>query len=550
MAKIHSGVAGSACQTCGIPDSCTLEATIEFGEQKGVYRQEAFNKKFSHLVEFKPANNISKPVKLLLSSISKSCISKNQDCPVGYVFDENGRVVIRFTPKQSYEGSLRYTKRCKNFDYSERNPITLLSSFLYREALLTDPRYNQIYRLSMAECDDKPFIPVFSQQYMGIELINSRIKAMNDVITVGKRHLFSSSFTLILPRSVDVDIKISFDKSVQIQSDEKRKELMKTENKKSGYKPDHSGWTKKTGKYVSNKGIKIEGSITATLGKDETKWSRELEQKFKEQTNKIKVLSDIDRGIGKINYVLQNGGSNEYPLLGCKLTYPVISIKGKGCIKRMPSQKIIPQYEFEVKGSPLFGFKITLDLLQAFAAVYKVDTVLAKVRKEAAAQEVSVKQDGRGAYAKAELNIIFDFTIIAGFGFKTDETGEWGYDKKEAKLVGSITGKTNIEVGVGFWGLSGYFKAEAMIKAEAYLGIDDTDPKKLDFILYHDGITAIASMGYAVQVGKTDKKKGKPGIGNKTATSKKSEETKLKNEKWTIYPALSKKESTWRWSLD
>ncbi|NHB93927.1 hypothetical protein [Photorhabdus cinerea] len=134
----------------------------------------------------------------------------------------------------------------------------------------------------MAECDDKPFIPVFSQDYMGIDLINSRIETINNVITVGKRHLFSSSFTLILPRSVDVDIKISFDKSVQIQSDEKRKELMKAEKKKSGYKPDHSGWTKKTGKYVSNKGIKVEGSITATLGKDETKWSRELEQKFKE----------------------------------------------------------------------------------------------------------------------------------------------------------------------------------------------------------------------------------------------------------------------------
>ncbi|HEJ9457897.1 TPA: hypothetical protein SMM81_002496 [Proteus mirabilis] len=37
---------------CQLPDDCTLEVEIEFGNQKETYRQKDFSKKFFHLIDF------------------------------------------------------------------------------------------------------------------------------------------------------------------------------------------------------------------------------------------------------------------------------------------------------------------------------------------------------------------------------------------------------------------------------------------------------------------------------------------------------------------
>lgn len=585
---------------CQLPDNCTLEVDIEFGKQKEFYQQGYFNKNFYHIIDFNGMNSIliaeyrdythffkygkgkddflpelSVPLKVITKS--KGCVSGNSDCPIGNVYGDisNGfsnsinkishsnvesevrnTFIGKVTPQDKLDIPLVYTKQFCDFGIEEMNPFTALVE-LFAGYSSDDLKYVQKYTLSVAECGHKPFVPKwYNASVESNMLINTGAFIYHHF---GNRSLFNTSFNLILQRKVNVQLTISFNEKTTGQNDVDRRKATAENNQalgKNNPKKD-KGWTK-SGTELITTSIKFEGSITKLLGMDSKKWSAELKHEYSKLKDKkeLSVIEKVNKVVDNLNRLLSSAPDKkrskykqeEYELSKFELVYPVIKISGEREVALNKQNEIVPKCDFYMRGDPFFGFKLTFDMIQAFAAYYGINTIVSVIREQGTKNEEDVQKGKDGAFLGVQLDIIFDLSLACGVKYKTDDTGELKFDEASSavNLAFGISCETNIRAGFRYYGVSGFFKAEA--KVDAIFCAGWASDGSGDIVFYHDGIKAYASVEYGVGIAKEETQKNKGFPGKKTVTFEVKESTKPLDEEWIIHEPLPKDKSPHRWS--
>ncbi|WP_416777577.1 hypothetical protein ACNFJN_05080 [Xenorhabdus budapestensis] len=175
---------------------------------------------------------------------------------------------------------------------------------------------------------------------------------------------------------------------------------------------------------------------------------------------------------------------------------------------------------------------------------------MTKIREKGEELEQEVKQGKNGAFYGAQLDLILSGDLSVMFGWESDDKGEWSFKKDTVLETGfGIRAETNIRGGVRYYAVNGYFDASAQIAAKVLVALESTE-KSMELVLYHDGITASASVGYGMGLG--DDVKGSNEDILKEESKQGQEETDIEGVEerdWIFQKPLSKEESKYRISL-
>ncbi|BBU95067.1 MULTISPECIES: hypothetical protein [Providencia] len=603
---------------CKLPDDCTLEVEIEFGQQKETYRQNGIKKDFFHIIEFKGKNsflaaelsdfnnifNIEKNPESFLPEISvpfkvktcsKVCVSNNPECPIGNVYGDvaydfgqstsyNNKVaqvpqgvkpigevkntfVGKVTPAKALDIPLVYTKQFRQFGAEVMNPFTVLADLfvdlwndLDDEYAVSRLKHTQEYRLSIAECGHKPFEPkMYNASINNNILLNAGAFVYQKF---GSRSVFDTKFYLILQQKTKIDLTIAFNEKTTGQNDVARKKLTAQKNQALGHngsKP-HSGWTK-SGTELTTSSIKFEGSISKILGMDSKKWSAELKHEYSQLKKKkeLSLLEKVNKGVDSFNRLLSTAPDKspskykqqEYELAKFELIYPTIKVSGSREIALTKNNQVMPKYDVYLRGDPFFGFKFTFDMIQAFAAYFGINTIVTVIRERGTQSEGKVNRGEDGAFIGVQLDLTFNLSLNCGVKYKTESDGITKFDEKSSDVHLSFTMScvTNIRGGFRYYGISGFFKAEA--KVTAVVKAAWVPNGNGEIVFYHEGIKAYASVEYGVGIGKkeTEENNDAGKFGHSKKNIKVEESTKPLDKEWIIHEPLSKEKSEYRWSI-
>ncbi|MCB6145187.1 hypothetical protein LHK12_08590 [Providencia rettgeri] len=106
---------------------------------------------------------------------------------------------------------------------------------------------------------------------------------------------------------------------------------------------------------------------------------------------------------------------------------------------------------------------------------------------------------------------------------------------------------TNIRGGFRYYGISGFFKAEA--KVTAVVKAAWVPNGNGEIVFYHEGIKAYASVEYGMGIGAQEEEESNGAVGAKKTNIKIEETTKPLDKEWIIHEPLSKEKSQYRWLL-
>ncbi|MCO7509805.1 hypothetical protein NJH77_11155 [Serratia fonticola] len=191
---------------------------------------------------------------------------------------------------------------------------------------------------------------------------------------------------------------------------------------------------------------------------------------------------------------------------------------------------------------------MTLDLLQAFAAWYKMDVLLAAVREGLMSKEQAYNEGGNAAFIGMKFELVAEGTIDLKLAFKSDAKNEWEWeitDSVEAKL--SLTIEANVRAGVRFYIANGALTIGGKAVAEGCLGLDNPTKDKMELVLYHNGITAKVYVSYTVGIARDSQVDNESNdVPEETSSSQEAEQEKKNEKEWIIHDKLEKKDSTYR----
>ncbi|QXT42933.1 hypothetical protein [Serratia fonticola] len=191
---------------------------------------------------------------------------------------------------------------------------------------------------------------------------------------------------------------------------------------------------------------------------------------------------------------------------------------------------------------------MTLDLLQAFAAWYKMDVLLAAVREGLMSKEQAYNEGGNAAFIGMKFELVAEGTIDLKLAFKSDAKNEWEWEKTdsvEAKL--SLTIEANVRAGVRFYIANGALTIGGKAVAEGCLGLDNPTKDKMELVLYHNGITAKVYVSYTVGIARDSQVDNESNdVPEETSSSQEAEQEKKNEKEWIIHDKLEKKDSTYR----
>ncbi|MEQ1966325.1 hypothetical protein ABLA30_04580, partial [Xenorhabdus nematophila] len=195
-----------------------------------------------------------------------------------------------------------------------------------------------------------------------------------------------------------------------------------------------------------------------------------------------------------------------------------------------------------ITATPLVGLELRADVIQIFAAYFKVNKVVAKIREKGEELEQEVKQGKNGAFYGVQLDLILSGDLSVMFGWESDDKGDWSFKKDTMLETGfGIRAETNIRGGVRYYAVNGYFDASAQIAAKVLVALESTE-KSMELILYHDGIQASASIKYgaSIKLKKDDENQWEVPI---------EDEYEPMEKPWVFQDPLPKEKSTYRISL-
>ncbi|WP_244967888.1 hypothetical protein [Xenorhabdus budapestensis] len=531
--------AGSAICGCDNPDDCTHKIDVTLGDKTFSYEQLLPFPAVLYYVVPKPENETDKPkLPIKLSAFSKGCISHNLNCPIGNLSGENGLPIAQFSPTKPYTGELVYSKKINDFSLAENSPITILQRFLSRDF---DSHIEERFYIRADECSGKP-------------LIDKKYKLADKILTatIGNKAILGSNIHLVLNERQEFNVAIGAAEEIEKYTDEQRRQQQKETNRKNGMRHKGSqGWRRNTKPYEVRNSLTIEGKITAEKGTETRSWSKELEFEFKKGKKKLGPIDTAINSIGKFNDILAFGhDQDKFRVINLDLIYPSINISGGYELAHSDEYNLFYKYNADITATPLVGLELRADVIQIFSAYFKVNKLVTKIREKGEELEQEVKQGKNGAFYGAQLDLILSGDLSVMFGWESDDKGEWSFKKDTVLETGfGIRAETNIRGGVRYYAVNGYFDASAQIAAKVLVALESTE-KSMELVLYHDGITASASVGYGMGLG--DDVKGSNEDILKEESKQGQEETDIEGVEerdWIFQKPLSKEESKYRISL-
>jgi hypothetical protein len=473
-------------------------------------------------------------------SVEGSCQNGSDNCPSGYITDNDTYAEdVSATQCQSY-----------HLNYQADKAFGLLDAlkFMLAEKKLSHLPHTT-YQVCVSQCAGKP------QQEQSILYRPLYTRLLGD--------LTNDCFINVYPKiEMESDLTLSYNSESEKVSDEKRYEEYFERQRNGTYQGEEIPTQKITRSFSLTGSLAIkQGSTTTKFSKKFTRpsysnysYTRNLQSSFEnivEQWRLINSIIDIVKKIKSGTY--QNEGRDQVKLVSFKLGKPIITFKGKQTCELVDS-KFGTSGQLTLGLTPLFDFKITLDLVLAAAAYFKMEKAVAEIREQAQKLEEKVKAGQAGAYVGAEFFI--------ALSSKLDVTGTLTQTVNRPTQYGlstvsnvALSSDINVRGGAKVWVVEGAFQLSGQIKAECKCAIRshiDGDNSKVELIFFHEGIKAMMKIEVSASINsnKSQSSQGSGGLdGARGNTKAESSASHTEVKEWQWVDALSEKDSTYRTTL-
>ncbi|PKQ53631.1 hypothetical protein CR151_08570 [Vibrio cholerae] len=503
------------------------------------------------LFEFKNGDNKFSTIKLVDKgqgtkvniAIEGKCTNNLTTCPTGYLSDE-----------RSFSEALS-TSQCKDHTLFYRQKsgqdVDLFSAIQY---LLAQDGFTGIpytrYKVCITQCAGKPQ----TQQTLWLSPPHQYLLGQIPYDT----------YIEVYPK-VDIESKLTLDYSGSKSklSDEDRY-TQYIERQKKGMLDGTPIPTQEI-----KKKFNLSGTLTVSQGSSKTEYSasktmtksnlvkvkniQDSFENFREQWSLINGIIGIVEHLKNGTY--QNTGADKVKLVSFDFGPPKLVLEGKRSSEIVDS-KVVTTGNVTLKFDPLCDLKISLDLILAAAAYFKMEKAVAEIRKQAKQLEEKVKAGEIGAYAGAEFFISLTTKLDASGTVTFNSEHPAKYDLSQVATV-TLSSLVNLRGGAKVWVVEGAFLLEAKVVAEGKIALRSKikDKKPLvELIFFHDGIKAEVKIEISGDIAKegTESTKGNSGFWGGWGSSENSVEVSAKNtytKEWIWAKALSETNSRYRTTL-
>ncbi|OOE87355.1 hypothetical protein BZG73_01545 [Salinivibrio siamensis] len=480
-------------------------------------------------------------------TLEGSCQDAKPTCPNGYVTDN--------------ENFAKDLSVGQNSGITVRSPQTgafgLWDAFMLMLAEDTqDALPYKTYQICVTQCDGQP--QEETHLIYDIPLIGSIAKAVVGVLSND-----SLSFKVYPKVVLKSELTLSYKKETEEKSDEERYDERTARYEEylrnGGAEAHHRTEIPKS--EIKEK-FSLEGSLSIKEGSTETKFgtgltyensnylhTRDVQDEFENIRDQLKLISSIIDTVGMIKSgMYRDTGEEDIKLVTWEFKPPVLKLGGSKTTTLSDKGQLITMGKTTLGLDPLFDFSITLDVILAAAAYFKIKNLVQKLREEAKKLEDKVKAGQQGAYFGAE------FFVMAATSIKTEGSIECVPNKSptyafDAEQAVTMTTEIGIRSGVNVWVLEGLFELTGGIVANAKCVLKGGEGKT-ELIFCHEGIKAYVKMKVTFSTKNPNEKSSnnQGGLGGWRADSeaKTSEE---ETQEWVWVDPLSTEDSPYRTTL-
>ncbi|OOE83282.1 hypothetical protein BZG72_06295 [Salinivibrio sp. PR6] len=480
-------------------------------------------------------------------TLEGSCQDAKPTCPNGYVTDN--------------EGFAKDLSVGQNSGITVRSPQTgafgLWDAFMLMLAEDTqDALPCKEYQICVTQCAGEP--QEESQILYTPAWFDSIVSAI-----LGKLLDDSLSFKVYPKVVLKSELTLSYKKETEEKSDEERydeRTARYEEYLRNGGAETHH--RTEIPKHEIKKKFSLEGSLSIKEGSTETKFgtgltyensnylhTRDVQDEFENIRDQLELISSIIDTVGMIKSgMYRDTGEEDIKLVSWEFKPPVLKLGGSQTTTLSDKGQLMTVGKTTLSLDPLFDFSITLDLILAAAAYFKIKNLVQKLREEAQKLEDKVKAGQQGAYFGAE------FFVMAATSIKTEGSIECVPNKSptyafDAEQAVTMTTEIGIRSGVNVWVLEGLFELTGGIVANAKCVLKGGEDKT-ELIFCHEGIKAYVKMKVTFSTKNPNEKSSNSQGGfdgweseNSAATSE--EET----QEWVWVEPLSADDSPYRTTL-
>lgn len=526
--------AGSPSCNCKNPDTCIHAFTLKVKDRTFAYKQNGFIDSVDAIDEG------GKGVPLSLTLTGKACVSHNPKCPQGEIYSiDQSKTLKTFNngvtnyPARFDSSKVRFFDRYDSIDF-------LVDYVLAKDVKTVMPK--TAYMLHVGQCKGEAFVQKPLTFADGV----------SQIINLAPSGTVWANINVYPDFKWETSVSIGVGQTVDEYSDRQLKQQQRAQNTSAGMpQRGHRGWTRRP-RYGITSSLEIEGKLTAKMAGISQDYSGSLKKDFERKAQRISLINKSMLAIDTVTKALSSGGGGKIELLTTEIIFPKLEIKGSGELKEdADSKTLYIERQGSIGLAPLVGMKITLDLLQAFAAWYRADVVLAAVREKLASGEQSYQEGGNAAFAGMKFELVAEGEVAFTLAFKSDAKNKWEWQKvesAEAKL--KLTIEANVRAGIRIYIANGALTVGGKAVAEGCLGLDNSIKDKLDLVFYHNGIVAKVYVNYTVGLAsKSERVSQSQGLpGRNTSTGKSGKSDNIEKE-WIIHDKLEKKDSTARFNL-
>ncbi|WP_276644017.1 hypothetical protein [Siccibacter turicensis] len=527
--------AGSPSCNCKNPDTCIHSFTLSFSNKAFTYKQNGFVNAIN-IIDNGGGENVS------LMLVGKSCISSNSLCPQGVIYDVDDSKSIKAFNNGLVDYRVKFNNAAKKVS-DTTDPIDFFIKYILSKNVIANLPQS-VYFLRVGQCGGEPFV-------------NERLSlkdGVSQLLNLAPRDALWSMINIYPNLSWNINATISLDNSIKKYDDYELKQQQKKSNAKAGNRQrGHRGWTKRDKVEISTL-LEMNGKLQCTLGNIEENYSASMNKSFKKSYKKIELLNKSLQTIDMISkaFSTKDSASGSIKLLTTDFICPKFEFDGSGELKVDEIENhVYINRTLSIGMAPLIGVRITLDLLQAFAAWYHADTFLAAIRENLESGEENYKEGKDAAYLGTKFHLIVEGDINLTVCLKSSGKDNWHWssdDSFEAKL--SLAIEANIRAGLRLYAVNGAIEIGGSANAEGCLGLDNIKGERLDLVLYHNGVVAKFYVDYTYGTGQGQHRVGDnsdiPDISTDLGSSQPKGEV---DKEWIIYDKLEKQNSNYRISI-
>ncbi len=528
--------AGSPKCNCKNPDTCIHSFTLKVKDRTFTYKQNGFVSVVNAIAEGQ------KTVPISLSLVGKQCVSHNPLCPQGTIYNNAEAGSLKPFNKGLTDYQAHYNPDKISF-FDKYDSIDFLIDYvLAKDTLSLLPTTS--YTLRVGQCRGEPFVN---------KSLNF-LDGLSQMFNFAPKDALWTYINIYPEYKWEVSLVIGTEKEVEEFTDRELKKQQRVLNAENGVaQRGHRGWTRLPKNEITDS-LEIEGKLSCKLGSKTHDYSAKLKQEFKKKATNLPFLDKAKKTLDVVGKALSTGkgGEGKITILYTEIICPKLEIKGGGELKEDASSGLVYiERQVSLGLAPLIGLKMTLDLLQAFAAWYKMDVLLAAVREGLMSKEQAYNEGGNAAFIGMKFELVAEGAIDLKLAFKSDAKNEWEWEKTdsvEAKL--SLTIDANVRAGVRFYIANGALTIGGKAVAEGCLGLDNPTKDKMELVLYHNGITAKVYVSYTVGIARDSQVDNESNdVPEETSSSQEAEQEKKNEKEWIIHDKLEKEDSTYRINL-